>query len=293
MASVQQLKSRIRSVNSTKQITKAMQLVAASKMRRSTLAVKETAEYANAARELLADLAHDRAAVESHILFKVRPVEKRLLIVISSDTGLAGAYNANILKELVKQLKIDDKSSIQTDVLTLGRKVSQFASRLKGVTVVGSFEKLPDQPTGVEIKTILNAAIERFTNGQCDAVDLVFTRFNSPISQEVIVERLLPAGLLSQTDFEQVTATINESRFEPSRSEVLDAVTERLIETEIVQALLDSRASEHSMRMMAMKNATDNATSLSDDLTLEMNKERQAAITQELAEISAGSEAVK
>lgn len=292
MASVQQLKSRIRSVNSTKQITKAMQLVAASKMRRSTTAVKETTDYATAARELLADLAHDREAVTSHPMFQNRPIKRRLLIAISSDTGLAGAYNANVLKGLVTELKSDNEHHIHTDTLTLGRKVSQFASRLKEVKVIGSYEKLPDQPTGLEIKAILNEAIDRFIGLECDAVDLIFTRFHSPINQEVVVERLLPAGLASQSDYEQVSSEIRESRFEPSRDEVLDAVTERLIETQIVQALLDSRASEHSMRMMAMKNATDNASSLSSDLTLAMNKERQAAITQELAEISAGAEAV-
>lgn len=292
MASVQQLKSRIRSVNSTKQITKAMQLVAASKMRRSTSAVKETADYATAARELLADLAHDRETIDSHPMFQSRPVKRRLLIAISSDTGLAGAYNSNILKGLVSELKNDNAQHVHTETLTLGRKVSQFTSRLKEVTVIGSYEKLPDHPTGLEIKAILNEAIDRFIGLKCDAVDLIFTRFHSPINQEVVVERLLPAGLASQSDYEQVSDEIRESRFEPSRDEVLDAVTERLIETQIVQALLDSRASEHSMRMMAMKNATDNASSLSSDLTLAMNKERQAAITQELAEISGGVEAV-
>ena len=138
----------------------------------------------------------------------------------------------------------------------------------------------------------MNVAIDNFLSGDCDAVDLIYTKFISSITQEVTTERLLPAGVSSQSDFEKVSTEIRESRFEPSRTEVLDVVAERLIETQIVQSLLDSRASEHSMRMMAMKNATDNATSLSDDLTLAMNKERQGAITQELSEISAGAEAV-
>lgn len=293
MASVQQLKSRIRSVNSTKQITKAVQLVAASKMRRSTAAVKETTVYASAARELLANLAHDRTTVASHPLFAVRPVKKRLLIVISSDTGLAGAYNANVLKAFVKELRSDDSRNVKTDSLTLGRKASQFAARLKDTNIVGSYEKLPDQPTGIEIKTILSIAIDRFKDKECDVVDVVYTKFVSSIVQEVVVERILPAGMASRTDFDNVSDAIKDSKFEPSRGEVLDAVTERLVETQIVQSLLDSSASEHSMRMMAMKSATDNAISLSDDLTLAMNKERQAAITQELSEISAGAEAVK
>lgn len=293
MASVQQLKSRIRSVNSTKQITKAMQLVAASKMRRATAAVKETTDYAAAARELLADLSHDRETVARHPLFLLRPVKKRLLIAISSDSGLAGAYNANILKKLVSELRDDDARHVATEILTLGRKVSQFASRLKQAAVIGSFEKLPDQPTGVEIKTILNIALDYFTDKKCDAVDLIYTQFHSSISQDVVVERILPAGTLSAAGIAGASAEFSESKFEPSRREVLDAVAARLVETEIVQALLDARASEHSMRMMAMKNATDNATSLSSDLTLAMNKERQANITQELNEISAGAEAVR
>ena len=293
MPSVQQLKSRIRSVNSTKQITKAMQLVAASKMRRATAAVKETTDYATAARELLADLAHDRETVARHPLFQVRTVRKRLLIVISSDSGLAGAYNANVMKKFVAELKNDDSRKIDTETLTLGRKVSQFATRLKDETIIGAYEKLPDQPTGLEIKTILNTALDYFSDKKCDAVDLIYTQFHSSISQEVVCERILPAGIANAADFAKVGEELRESIFEPSRTAVLDAVAARLVETEIVQALLDSRASEHSMRMMAMKNATDNATSLSADLTLAMNKERQANITQELNEISAGAEAVR
>ena len=293
MASVQQLKSRIRSVSSTRQITKAMELVAASKMRRATTAVKETTDYARATRELLADLAHDRETIARHAMFQQRPIKKRLLIVISSDSGLAGAYNSNILKTFVKELREDDARHVATETLTLGRKISQFASRLKDASVLGSFEKLPDRATGVEIKSILQMMLDSFRDQTCDAVDIIYTRFNSSISQEVVVERLLPAGLMGAGEFANVSDNLRESKFEPSRSVVLDAVVARMIETEIVQALLDSRASEHSMRMMAMKNATDNANGLVDDLTLAMNKERQAAITQELSEISAGAEAVR
>ena len=293
MASVQQLKSRIRSVSSTRQITKAMQLVAASKMRRATAAVKETTDYARATRELLADLAHDALTVKLHPMFQQRPIAKRLLIVISSDTGLAGAYNSNVLKTFVRELKDDDARHVQTEILTLGRKVSTFASRLKDAKIIGTFERLPDQPTGIEIKTILKIALENFAEKKCDAVDLIYTEFHSSISSEVRVDRLLPAGLMGAEEIAKVSENLRESEFEPSRAEVLDAVVARMIETEIVQALLDSRASEHSMRMMAMKNATDNANGLVDDLTLEMNKERQAHITQELNEISAGAEAVK
>ena len=292
MASVQQLKSRIKSVKSTKQITGAMELVSASKMRRATANVKETFDYAQATRELLSDLAHDPETVASHKLFAKRPVKKRLLIAISSDSGLAGAYNANIFKTFANELKADDSRHVQAEALTLGRKVSEFANKLRDVHVLASFAKLPDQPTGAEIKSLLKMSIDEFVSQNVDAVDIIYTKFHTTISQEVVVERLLPAGSSSDQDFAKVSEPLREAEFEPSRAEVLDAVVERMVETGIVQALLDSRASEHSMRMLAMKNATDNANDLVDDLTLAMNKERQARITQELTEIISGSAAV-
>jgi F-type H+-transporting ATPase subunit gamma len=297
MASVQQLKSRIRSVNSTKQITKAMQLVSASKMRRATQAVKETSDYANAARELLADLAHDGEVIANHPLFAQREVKSRLIIVMTSDQGLAGAYNANALKQLTNELREDAKHHIKTQILAIGRKAAQFLARVKltDVTVIGAYEKLPDQPSGIEIHTILNTMIEKFESGEVDAVDIIYTQFFSAIRQTVVTSRALPAGLNGSHDLDDLTngTVVSDSVFEPSRAAVLSAVAERLVETHLVQALLDARASEHSTRMMAMKNATDNATSLSDDLTLEMNKERQAAITQEISEIANGAEAIE
>ena len=292
MASVQQLKSRIKSVSSTKQITGAMQMVSASKMRRATESVKETFDYASAARELLSELAHDPEITKIHDLFKKRIVKKRLIIAISSDSGLAGAYNSNVFRMFTRELKADDSRHVRTDVLTLGRKISKFANKLNDVRVLGSFAKLPDQPTGAEIKSLLKMATDEFISGRSDAVDIIYTKFHSTINQEVVVERLLPVGGTSSEDAAKVGKNIREAKFEPSRAEVLDVVVLRMVETEIVQALLDSRASEHSMRMMAMKNATDNANSLADDLTLAMNKERQARITQELTEIIGGSAAV-
>jgi F-type H+-transporting ATPase subunit gamma len=293
MSSVAQLKSRIKSVGSTKQITGAMQLVSASKMRRATANVKETFDYAAATREILANFASDADILASHELFAKRPVRTHMLIVISSDSGLAGAYNSNVFREFSAQLRDDDARHVQTLVLTLGRKISEFANKLTDVSVLASFAKLPDQPTGAEIRSLLQMALREFREKSVDAVDLIYTKFNSAVSQQVITERILPAGAetLAGNSLDS-PASFREIKFEPSREEVLKATVERMIETEIVQALLDSRASEHSTRMMAMKNATDNANDLVDDLTLAMNKERQARITQELTELIAGSEAI-
>lgn len=288
MASTQQLKSRIRSVKSTKQITKAMQMVAASKMRRAQDATKGSAPYARAANELLSYLA-SQGATDGHKWFDVRPVKSRLIIVIASDKGLAGAYNANVLKEYVGLLREDDKQGVSNKAIAVGRKASAFVSRLKDTQVMGVYEDLSDYPEGSEFHAILNSAKDAFESREVDAVDVVHTRFVTSITQVSAVTRLFPAG------YEAVEASefVKDSLFEPNVQRVLDDAAYRLVGAQLFQALLDARASEHSMRMLAMKNATDNATDLVEDLTLVMNKARQGAITQELSEISAGVEALK
>lgn len=287
MASIQVLKSRIRSVNSTKQITKAMQLVAASKMRRAQEADKASAPYVQSASEILSYLA-SQGATDDHPLFEQREVKSRLLIVIAADKGLAGAYNMNITKQYVRELKADDDAGIANKTLAVGRRASQFAARLKDTEVVGVYEDLPDRPAGRELHAILDTAMEQFTGGDVDAVDVIYTKFVSGLRQEATVQRILPAGF----DAVEVSDNVRDAKYEPSAREVLDGVTSRLIGAQVFQALLDAKASEYSMRMVAMKNATDNASDLSDDLTLEMNKARQTAVTQEIAEISGGVEAL-
>ncbi len=291
MPSVQQLKSRIRSVNSTKQITGAMQLVAASKMRRAIDRATATHDYVYTARELfvyLSNICH----LGHHPLFVRRDVKRRLLVVISSDTGLAGAYNSNVFKKYTAELKRDKERGVETDTLALGRKISQFATRLSSTNVIGAYEKLPQDLSNIELTTIVNTMLDGYKDQKYDAVDVIYTKFRSSLKQDVKMHYLLPMGHIPGEKPANYT-TAEYIKFEPSPGEVLDFVAERLARADIVQFLAESLASEHSMRMMAMKNATDNASSLSDDLTLAMNKERQAAITQELSEISAGAEAVK
>ena len=287
MASTQLLKSRIRSVKSTRQITKAMQLVAASKMRRAQEATKASAPYTLAARELLTALS-SHTSVKDHALFVNRPVKTRLLIVIASDKGLAGAYNSNIVHTYVNELRSDDAAGIKNTTITIGRKAAQFVARIKDTEVLGAYEELPDRPDGSELRAILDSTRTLFESGKVDAVDVIYTDFITSLNQQATTMRVLPAG------FDPVLepGVMRDVTYEPTTREVLDGVAYRLVGAQIFQALLDSRASEHSMRMMAMKNATDNASDLVDDLTLEMNKARQSAITQELAEISGGVEAL-
>lgn len=288
MASTRQLKSRIRSVKSTKQITKAMQMVAASKMRRAQDATKASAAYAESANELLTYLS-SQGETDDHKWFVKRPVKTRLLIVIAADKGLAGAYTTNILKHYIAELTADDAAGIKNETVAVGRKASQFVSRLKDTIILGTYEDIPDHPEGAQFHTILNTAKDAYETGRVDAVDVVYTRFFSSITQTVELLRLFPAGFTKT----EVHEWVKIAAYEPTVERVLDDAAYRLIGSQLFQAMLDARASEHSMRMIAMKNATDNASDLVDDLTLAMNKARQSAITQELAEISGGAEAMK
>ncbi len=287
MANTQALKGRIRSVKSTKQITKAMQLVAASKMRRAQEATKASAPYTLAARELLTNLS-THISVQDHPLFVKRPVKTRLLIVIASDKGLAGAFNSNLVKVYATELQKDDAKGIKNTTITVGRKAAQFVARIKDTQVLGAYEDIADRPDGSELRAILDTAKEHFTEGHVDAVDVIYTDYMSSVNQQAKMMRVLPAGFNEAVEPGASTDVL----YEPNVEEVLDGVVYRLVGAQLYQALLDSRASEYSMRMMAMKNATDNASDLIEDLTLAMNKARQGAITQELAEISGGVEAL-
>jgi len=265
-----------------------MQLVAASKMRRAQEADKASAPYTQAASELLTYLA-SQGVTDDHPLFQIREVKSRLLIVIAADKGLVGAYNSNVLKAYLRELTTDDKAGIRNATITVGRKTSQFATRLKNTDIVGAYEYLPDEPAGNELRAILDTARDAFVSGSVDAVDVIYTEFISSINQQVTVTRVLPAGFKT-TD---VTTHVRDALYEPSAEAVLEATAYRLVGAQIFQALLDAKASEYSMQMIAMKNATDNASDLADDLTVAMNKVRQGAITQELAEISGGVEALR
>lgn len=261
-------------------------MVAASKMRRAQEADKATAQYTQTASELLSFFAM-QGITGKHPLFQQRDVKRRLLIVIASDRGLAGAYNSNIFKRYVRELTAD-KELDGTPTIAIGRKTAQFITRLKDTELTGAYENLPDTPDSHVFRSILDSARDQFVAGEVDAVDIVYTRFISSINQSVEVKRILPAGFEST----EVSEDIQDAVYEPSPEAVLEGVAYRLIEAQLFQTFLDAKASEHSMRMMAMKNASDNAEELVDDLTLAMNKARQGAITQELAEISGGVEAM-
>jgi F-type H+-transporting ATPase subunit gamma len=282
------LKRRIGSVKNTKQITKAMELVAASKMRRAQEFAQHGRAYREAAYSLLTRLSAI-TEVNDHPLFVKRDIKTRLYVVITSNRGLAGSYNSNVIRLLAKAIVEDSKTGVKSQVVAIGKQAAQFARRLEGVDLVAAYDGFGDQPTSNDVRPLLSSLSGMYADKKVDDVQLIYTEFKTNIVQIAKSLSLLPARFEATENVDSLA----QVTFEPSVAEVLDSVTERLLEVQLWQALLESLASEHSMRMMAMKSATDNASDLIDDLTLAFNTARQSAITQELAEITGGAEAMK
>lgn len=264
-----------------------MELVAASKLRRAQDSALKSREFAKIANELLTRI-RQLTDVTKHPLFIRRTVKNRLIIVIASDRGLAGGYNALVLKQFSKELNTDTQAGISNQIITVGKKATAFTAKVHDLEVIGAYHDFVDSPTAEDLRPILKTAVDGFQDGTYDAVDIVYTDFISSIKQVPSTARLLPVAF---DDIEMPTH-LEDAVFEPKPQVVLEEVTERFVEVTMMQYMLESAASEHSARMLAMKNATDNAGDIVDDLTLALNTARQAAITQELAEITGGAEAI-
>lgn len=293
-ASVTSLKRRVGSIKNTRQITKAMELVAASKMRRAQEFAINSRAFKDEARLLIGQLSGVSDA-KLDGLFQTRPIKTELLIVISSDRGLAGAYNANIFKNLINVVNENKSKKISTKVVTVGRQAGNFVAKLNGVDHASAHLMLGDHPSTDTVVTILSDMLAQYSDKEIDSVKVIYTQFISNIRQEVVASTLIPYTIDPDDKATPVKelSPLEVAIFEPSIEAIIESTAERLIEAQLWQALLESVASEHSMRMMAMKNASDNAGDIIDDLTLELNTARQAAITQEIAEIVGGAEAVK
>ncbi|MBV9008506.1 MAG: ATP synthase F1 subunit gamma [Verrucomicrobia bacterium] len=279
MANTQDLRRRIKSIRNIGQLTKAMQMVAASKMRRAQQHALAGRPYAEVMNKVLVSLQH-RTDAKLHPLLQVREVKKELVIVISTDKGLAGALNTNLLREAARF------DPAKTGYVVTGRKARQFLARTRR-QLLADFE-LKDAPTATETKPIANFVIERFLAGEADKVSVLYTHFINTINQRPTLRTLLPISPFDLPE-RQAAGTSDPMLgyiFEPSAERVLDAMLPYYLQYQIFQMVLDARASEHSARMVAMKNATDNATQFIKDLTLEYNKMRQASITTELLEIA-------
>ena len=284
MPSTRDIRRRIKSVKNTAQITKAMQMVASSKMRKAQLTALAGRPFTRLLHQVLVS-AGKSSQDFSHPLMEQREVRKRGVLAVSTDKGLCGALNTNLAREMVKFDK--DK----TVFVTAGRKASQFLVRTKRNLAAEFTYK--DTPTVSEAHAISNTLQELFLKGEVDCVDVLFTRFVNTLTQKVELRRLLPVGdlknLLLEAAGGQTAANGGadlQHLFEPSAEQVLSAILPIYVDVVVYQVLVEAKASEHSARMVAMKNATDNAMQLIKDLTLEYNKLRQANITKELLEIT-------
>ncbi|MBI3261259.1 ATP synthase F1 subunit gamma [Candidatus Berkelbacteria bacterium] len=288
MASLQLYRRRIKSINSTRQITKAMELVASSKMRKAQDQTLRLREYASITDEFVR-LLSSSVDPKSHPLLanpKVEPgLTRKLIVVVTSDRGLAGAYNAGLLRKLVELESEKQHGAIE--YVTIGKKGQDFLTRI-GKPIVATFTKFAPHPSIQDIAPIVKIASDGFLNKEYQSIHIAYTEFISTIKQVPQIIQLLP--LTAQAV--EPLAKPSEYRFEPSRDQVLEFILPRALEMVIYRAILESIAAEHSSRMIAMKSASDNAKELVDDLTLSYNSVRQAKITQELAEIAIGAEAI-
>ncbi len=290
MGTLRQIRRRIRSIQSTAKITRAMELVAASKMRRAQLNALAGRPYAEKMREVLADLAETVAQIDPeqlHPLLRPRAEKHNLeIILVTPDRGLAGGLPSQ-MHRIAAQFVLDH-TGVPTRVIAVGRKGRDFMRRA-GQQVVAEFSAIGDNPGFEEIRPIAHVAMEDFISGQADEVYLVYPQFVNIVTQKPTVFKLLPVEPPADKDRTRNVDYI----YEPGREAVLAELLPRYVERQVYGAILDAIASEQSARMVAMRNATDNANELLRDLTLVYNKARQESITSELLDITGGVEALK
>lgn len=279
---MREIKRQIKSTQNTKQITRAMEMVAAANLRRAQQSAEAARPYSDKLKEVVASIAAGSKGVK-HPMLQTREVKKTAYLVITSDRGLAGGYNANVLRKVMTEIRERHQSTSEYAVFVIGRKGSNFFKK-RNVPIIQEVTGLPDSPKFSDIKSIAAAAVANFENGSYDQLFLVYNKFQNAISQIPTMVRLLP--------MEEVKGTSTASyEYEPSAEGVLEVLLPKYAETIIYSAVLEGKASEFGARMTAMNSATKNATKMISSYTLAYNRARQAAITQEIAEIVSGANA--
>lgn len=294
MATPREVRLRIRSVKNISHITRAMQAVSASKVQRAVQALEATRPYATKAWEVLTHLALQPERQQLHPLLAAREgVRKVLVVLITGDRGLAGPYNTNVIRAALRRF---GASPVPVEYVTVGRKGRDILYR-RGFSIVADFSPLPDPPTFLDVSPVGRLVVDAFLDQRADEVYVVYTDFINMLRQEPRVKKLLPLEVGAEEDRVMTTYGSGQAApaayiYEPSERELLDEIVPRFTQLQVYQAVLESRASEHAARMVAMKNATDNATELAAALQLEYNKARQQSITSEMLDIAGGAEAL-
>ncbi len=287
MATAREVRLRIRSVKNIAQVTRALQTISASRVRKAQEAVLNSRPYAHKALEILQHLSAIPEGEHVHPLLAKSPQERRsLVILITSDRGLAGAYNTNVLRIALERFNQDES------FLAIGRKGRDLLVRL-GKNLVGEFSNLPPEPSFIDVSAIGQLAIEEFKKDEFDRVFLVYTDYINLLRQEPTIKQFLPLELEMVEKQPEVDEKPRASYiYEPGQLELIDLVLVRFIQLQLYEGYLESLASEHAARMVAMQNASDNALDLSAALTLEYNKARQLAVTSDILDIVGGAEAL-
>ncbi len=282
MASAKEIRSQIKAIQNTGKITNAMQMVAAAKMRKAQDSVLAARAYAEGIRRVVGHLMSAHPEYKHPFLVERETVKKIGVIVVTTDKGLCGGLNTNALKVALGLMK---EQEADIEVFTIGRRAGMFMRRV-GATVAGVAENVPDSPEMADVLGLITLVIDKYIAGEVDAVHLVYSEFVNTMTQSPTSMRLLPCPLP-----EQQKSGYWDYLYEPEAKEVLEGVLRRYVESIVYHSLLENKACEQSARMVAMKAATDNAKDIVKDLSITYNKARQAAITQELAEICAGASA--
>jgi F-type H+-transporting ATPase subunit gamma len=285
MANLKEIRARISSVGSTMQITSAMKMVSAAKLKRAQDAITQMRPYANKLRELLVNLSSTLEGADGGTYAQEREIKKVLLVTITSNRGLCGAFNSNIIKK-AKSLVENEFKNAEVSFLTIGKKGSEFFAK-NGFNVHSSHDGLFDDLTFENTSQIAQMLMDGYLQANFDKVVLIYNQFKNAATQLVMAEQFLPV----ETPAEE-GATIGDYIFEPSKEEIVTDLIPKSLKIQLFKGVLDSYASEHGARMTAMHKATDNAGELKKDLTLTYNKARQAAITGEILEIVGGAEAL-
>ena len=292
MPSLKDIRGRIGSVRNIAQITRAMEMVAASRMKRAQDAILAARPYSD---ELRAALSRVAAVVgeEVHPLLARRPVRRVALIMITTDRGLAGSLNANAIRTALRwtqsRVQSDGDAPVEVEAITIGRK-GRDGLRRAGIPIAAHFPQLGDRPTFGDVTPIARLVTEDFLTGRYDEIDVAYSTFVSTLTQRAEITPLLPIAMPQQEEGADVEN--DEYLFEPSPEAVLSRLLPHFVAIDLYRAVLENQASEQSARMIAMRNSTDNANELIDDLTLVYNKTRQATITREMIEIASGAEAL-
>lgn len=289
MANLKEVRTRIGSVSSTQQITSAMKMVSAAKFRRAQNAILGMRPYSAQLNEIMNDIDVEDGVVTPY--HDNRKVESVLLVVVTSNKGLCGAFNSNVIKEAtarVNHYKNEEKVS-DLQMITIGKRATEFFGK-RNVNVVGSHDELLDKPSFDTIATLADSVMQSFCDKKYDRVELIYNQFKNSLVQILSTEQFLPVVPKSAAS---VTSKRNDYIYEPSKMEILREMVPLTLRSHFYRVILDSLAAEHGARMNAMQKATDNATELLKELKLSYNKARQAAITNEIIEIVSGSEALK